>query len=131
MFIDCSNVLEYSVEASPDADAIVACIKDRFEKLKIELGKLKAFVSDGASVMVGKKGGVATKLREQFASTMINIHCICHRLALACGDTGDEYKFVNSFEETMYDQLWAFFKNSSKRLKNISELLYAVKTSTP
>ena len=101
MFIDCSNVLEYSVEASPDADAIVACIKDRFEKLKIELGKLKAFVSDGASVMVGKKGGVATNLREQFASTIINIHCICHILALACGHTGDESKLVNSFEETM------------------------------
>ena len=73
--------------------------------------------------MVGKKGGVATKLREQFASTMINIHCICHRLALACGDTGDEYKFVNSFEETMIS-LWAFFKNSSKMLKiNIRTVL--------
>ena len=92
MFIDCSNVLEYSVEASPDADAIVACINDRFEKLKIELGKLKAFVSDGLSVIVGKKGGVATKLSEQFASTMININCVCHRLALAWGDIGDEYK---------------------------------------
>ena len=116
VFIDCSDVLEYSPDASPDADAIVACITDRFEKLGIEIGKLRAFVSDGASVMLGEQGGVATKLREEFAGTMINIHCICHRLALACGDTGDEYKFINSFEETLIG-LWAFFKNSSKRLK--------------
>ena len=116
MFIDCSDLLEYSPEASPDADAIVKCITERFDKLRIEIKKLKAFVSDGASVMVGNKGGVAAKLKKNFATTMINIHCICHRLALACGDTGDEYKFINYFEETMIG-LWAFFKNSSKRLK--------------
>ena len=62
----------------------------------MEIGNLKAFVSDGASVMTGAKGGVAAKLRKDFASTMINIHCICHRLALACADTGDDYKFINT-----------------------------------
>ena len=116
VFIDCSDVLECSADASADADAIVTCITERFEKLGIEIKRLKAFVSDGASVMIGKKGGVAAKLKNEFTSTMINIHCICHRLALACGDTGDDYKFINSFEETMIE-LWSFFKNSSKRLK--------------
>ena len=41
-----------------------------------------------ASVMTGAKGGVATKLREEFSKSIINIHCICQRLALACADTG-------------------------------------------
>ena len=115
-FIDSSDVLEFSEDASPDADAIVSCITKRFVELGIEISRLKAFVSDGASVMVGEKGGVAAKLKKDFSSTMANIHCICHRLALACGDTGDEYHFVSSFENTMIE-LWKFFKNSTKRLK--------------
>ena len=115
-FLDCSDLLEHSPEASPNADAIVTCITKKFEELGMEIKKLKAFVSDGASVMTGVKGGVATKLREEFSKSMINIHCICHRLALACADTGDDYKFIRSFEQNLIE-LWKFFKNSSKRLK--------------
>ena len=47
---------------------------------------------------------------------MLSVHCICHRLALACGDTGDDLKFIPDFETTMI-QLWTFLKNSPKRLK--------------
>ena len=46
----------------------------------------------------------------------LNIHCICHRLALGSSDAGDEFKLVKGFELTML-QLWRFFKNSPKRLK--------------
>ena len=48
---------------------------------------------------------------------MINIHCICHRLGLACAGTGDALKFIQEYEKTMLD-LWTFFKNSPKRLKS-------------
>ena len=115
-YLDCSDLLEHSPEASPDADAIVACITEKFKELTLEIENLKAFVSDGASVMTGVKGGVAAKLRNEFTATMINVHCVCHRLALACADTGDDYKFINSLEETLLN-LWKFFKNSPKRLK--------------
>ena len=115
-FLDCSDLLEHSPDASPDADAIVTCITKKFNELTLEIENLKAFVSDGASVMTGVKGGVAAKLRNEFTATMINVHCVCHRLALACADTGDDYKFINSLEETLLN-LWKFFKNSPKRLK--------------
>ena len=62
VFLDCSDLLSYSLDSSPNADAIVACITKKFEELNIEISKLRAFVSDGASVMVGVKGGVAAKL---------------------------------------------------------------------
>ena len=90
VFIDCLNLLEFSENSSPNADAIVSCITEKFQELKIEISNLKAFVSDGASVMVGKKGGIATKLKTNFPLKMFNIHCICHRLALACADTCKE-----------------------------------------
>ena len=115
-FLDCADLLEHSIDASPNADAIVTCLTKKMQELAMERGNLKAFVSDGVSVMTGAEGGVAAKFWQDFASTMINIHCICHRLALACVDTGDDYKFINSFEENRI-KLWKFFKNSSKRLK--------------
>ena len=47
-------------------------------------------------IIVGKKGGVATKLETNFALTVFIIYCICHRLALACADTGDDYKSIRN-----------------------------------
>ena len=44
-------------------------------------------------------------------SGMLSMHCICHHLALACGDTGGDLKFISDFETTMI-QLW-----TSKHLK--------------
>ena len=64
--------------------------------------------------MTGFKGDVVIKLKKDFSKTLINIHCICHRLALACADSGDE--FIRNFKKNLIE-LWMFFKNSSKRLK--------------
>ena len=62
VFIDCSNLLEFSENSSPNADAKITCVTEKFQELKIEILNLKAFISDRGSVMVGKKSGVATKL---------------------------------------------------------------------
>ena len=128
VFIDCSNLLEFSENYSPKADAIVSCVSEKFQELKIEISYLKAFVSDGASVMVGKKSGVATKLKTNFALKMFNIHCICHRLALACADTGDDYKFIRNTEGILIQILiWRFFKNSPKRLHIYMKVTFSAK----
>ena len=60
---------------------------------------------------------------------MINVHCICHRLALTCSDTGDELQFVKDFELTM-TQLWKFFKDSPKASSCMSELQCNLKILT-
>ena len=98
-FIDCSNLLEFSENSSPNANAIVSCITEKFQELQIQISNLKAFVSDGVSVVVDRKGVVSTKLKTNFALKMFNIHCICYR----------------NVEEILIE-LWRFFKNSSKRL---------------
>ena len=77
----------------------------------------KAFTSDGASVMTGHQSGVAARLSEhENCQTRLSVHFICHRLALACSDTGDELSYIQEFEKTLL-QLWKFFKNSPKRLR--------------
>ena len=98
VFTDCSNLLEFSENSKPNADAIVPCITEKFQELKIKISNLKVFASDGASIMVGKKVSVETKLKINFALKMFNIHFICHRLALACANTCDDYKFIRNVE---------------------------------
>ena len=116
-FANTSNLLAESATSAADSESIFLSLQDLIKnELSLDLKDLKAFCSDGASVMTGKNSGVAAKFRQlDDCNTMINVHCICHRLALACGDTGNELKFISDFELTL-TQLWIFFKNSPKRL---------------
>ena len=67
--------------------------------------------------MTGVNNDAAAHLREnQDLIQMLNIHSICHRLALACADSSSQLTLLKDFVEVLI-QLWAFFKNSPKRLK--------------
>ena len=101
--IDCLNLLEFFKSSPPNADTIVFCVTEKFQELQIKISNSKVFVSDGTSVMIGRKSGVATKLETNFALKMFNIICICHRLALACADTGDDYKFIRNVGEILIE----------------------------
>ena len=92
---------------------IVNVITEELKRDKLDINKLRSFASDGASVMTGSRNGVAVKLREQVPNLII-IHCICHRLALACNDTNDTLKSISQVE-TVARQLWSFFENSAAR----------------
>ena len=51
------------------------------QQLGIEISKTASLASDGASVMMGETGGLAAKLRDKHCPMLLNIHCVCHRLA--------------------------------------------------
>ena len=82
-FLDFCNLLKHSLDASPDVDAIVLCLTKKLHKLAIKTRNLKTFVSDEASVMKCAKRGITAKLRKDFVSSMINMHCKCHQAC--CG----------------------------------------------
>ena len=50
VFIICSN-LSYLPNVSPNADAIASCFTEKFNELNLDRATLKAFFSDGTSVM--------------------------------------------------------------------------------
>ncbi|CAH3171784.1 unnamed protein product, partial [Porites evermanni] len=85
------NVLEEF--ASANADAFTSLIKDELQQCSLSLKNLKGFATDRASVMTGKKNGVATKLSE-LNPVLISVHCICHKLALACTYTNKEIDYI-------------------------------------
>ena len=47
--------------------------------------------------MVGKNNGISALLKRETPS-LVNIHCICHRLALACGDSNNKVKYMLTIE---------------------------------
>ena len=88
-FVNVSDVLEGSVDTAATAETIHDCLINLLNSLDLKIQNAKAFISDGASVMTGYQSGVATQLSEhENCQTMLSVHCICHRLALACNDTG-------------------------------------------
>lgn len=65
-----------------DADHIVRAISasmdERFETCSWK-EKLVAMGTDGASVMVGNRSGVVTRMKEIVDHNVISIHCSAHR----------------------------------------------------
>ena len=116
-FVDVSNVLEGSMDITTTAETIHDCLINLLISLDLKIQNAKAFTSDGASVMTGHQSGVAARLSErENYQAMLRVHCICHRLALPCSDTGDELSYIQEFEKTLL-QLGKCFKNPPKRLK--------------
>ena len=66
IFVDSSDLLEKSEEASPSADAIINCLVAMLNQLGLELSDLKAVSSDCASVMTGVDGGVMQQNWEEW-----------------------------------------------------------------
>ena len=127
-FLDFTDLFNFSETNSDDSQTIHDCLINLISNLKLELPNLKAFSSDGASVMTGSKGGIAAKLREhQNLKYLLNVHCIYHRPVLACADSSNQLNFLKEFELTL-TQLWTFFNNSPKRL-NIYLKYEALKTA--
>ena len=52
--------------------------------------------------MFGRSGGTTVPCR------CAHFHCICHRLALACCDSGNETEYIREVEGIL-TQIWKFF----------------------
>lgn len=111
-FLSINNLLEDSPSA--DASTITNCIIKTMDKFGLDSTKLSSFVSDEAAVMTGSRSGVATKLKEMNPQ-LINFHCICHRLALACTDALSSVSYISSVLKWL-SQLWYTFQNSPKKM---------------
>ncbi|CAB4414651.1 unnamed protein product [Rhizophagus irregularis] len=62
------------------------------------------------STMVGRKNGVATKLKE-INPFLTSMHCIAHRLHLAGRDAANEVQYFKDYEATC-KELYSYFNGS-------------------
>ena len=111
-FLSANDLLVESDSAN--AETITSTLVKELNQCNLSVGKLNGLCTDGASVMTGKTSGVATRLKE-LNKHLVSIHCICHKLSLACCDTNDEIAYMQEVERWLF-QAWKFFANSPKRL---------------
>jgi len=71
-----------------------------------------SFVSDGASVLLGKKNGVAKKLKDKYPR-IFSWHCMNHRLELAVNDSLKDVRATNHFK-CFIDSLYVLYNASPK-----------------
>ncbi|XP_068712958.1 zinc finger protein 862-like [Montipora foliosa] len=98
---------------SANSQALYDIVIEQFQS--IGLTKLTGLCTDGASVMVDKREELAAKIKRD-CPHMINLHCVCHKLALACVQADQGLKYVDHMS-TIIPQLWQSMENSSKRTK--------------
>lgn len=79
----------------------------------MELKKMKSCVTDGAGAMIGRHNGMAAIIKRDVPD-LINIHCVCHRLALACADAAKELSYIKKVEGLLL-QVWKFYEYSPKK----------------
>ena len=96
-----------------DADSIVQCLLDTLTEHGLDLNKCTGLGSDGASVMAGIHSGVSTQLRH-LQPTLISVHCVAHRLALAVVQAA---KLISPVEKikNYINSLFVYFPGSAKR----------------
>ena len=63
-----------------DASTICSSLMETLAEYGLGIECVAAFGSDGASVMTGKRNGVAARLK-QMKPSLVSVHCIAHRLA--------------------------------------------------
>ena len=110
----------------PDGTArtITEAVCTLCREMGFDLQRLCGLSSDGASVMLGIRGGVSKLLKDQVPFLVPN-HCIAHRLALDAGQVANEVTYLKRFKDVL-DQLYRFYENSAVRfagLKSIQEVL--------
>ena len=106
------------------AAAIKEAIDAYFLKIGVPPSKLVGFGSDGASVMLGSKNGVATKLREH-NPFMVNVHCVAHRFALCTSQGANKVSLIKGFVETL-TSLYYFFQHSAVRCSKLQTVQEAL-----
>lgn len=95
------------------ADTIKEKLVDVCQESGLPLSKITGFGSDGASVMVGCRTGVANRLTS-LNPEMISVHCGAHRLALAASQAASSVPYMKKFNGYL-NTLFYFFKNSLLR----------------
>lgn len=122
-FLSVNDLLEDAESA--DAKTITKTIFNNLEKFELDKKGLCAFVSDGAAVMTGVKSGVATLLKKENPQ-VISVHCICHRLALACTDTLQNVGYIKNVH-TWLMQLWNMLQKSPKKMASFLQIQLRIK----
>jgi len=97
--------------------ALLECLhKHKFTDAVLQ-SRWLALGTDGASVMLGRVGGVLAKLQEKFPN-ILGWHCFNHRLELSVHDVVTSVTDVNHFK-TFLDKIYTLYSRSPKAKRQL------------
>ena len=110
---------------SSKAPGILKAIKSVMDTIDPQwIKKLISTGTDGASVMMGRKGGVVSLIKQD-APQVIGIHCVAHNLELAFSGTLKSNETMMSIRDLL-NGCWKHYKYSPKALRVLLELAEAM-----
>jgi hypothetical protein len=86
------------------------------KEYKLQLDNLVGVSCDGASAMLGRKQGFASRLQELMPYLII-VHCLAHRLALSCKDAMQDTALADA--DNWIDTAFSFFRKSPLRTAHL------------
>ncbi|XP_070563662.1 zinc finger protein 862-like [Ptychodera flava] len=107
-----------------NAESIINAIDRAFcAELTIEPNQWKqnlvGMASDGASVMIGARGGVTTRVRQD-VQHLVNVHCTAHRLELCLKSALKEFAMYRNIEDFLIN-IFKFYTNSPRNYAALRE----------
>ncbi|XP_078504219.1 uncharacterized protein LOC144762807 [Lissotriton helveticus] len=105
---------------SCNAEAITTAVKEFYTANELDLMKMVMFTSDGASVMLGKNNGVATRLKQSIPH-LVEQHCVAHREDLGVDDAWKRVPMIKEME-TLLRTAYTVFSRSSARKSKLDEM---------
>ena len=108
---------------SATADGVCNAVTTSLETIDIDQETLKKKLVgcnfDGASVMMGKKSGVAVQIQKKVPQPVVILHCVAHNLELAVLDAVKTVPYLETFHETIR-QVFKFFYYSPKKRREVN-----------
>ncbi|KAH7421774.1 hypothetical protein KP509_13G074700 [Ceratopteris richardii] len=100
---------------------LLAAISAFINENMLDIHKLIAIATDGASIMIGHKRGVLSPFQESMPHIM-GVHCIAHRLALAANDGFATCPYIFAFVDKVANKLYSWLGKSSEQHLKIHSL---------
>ena len=108
------SVLEQGESCSTNAETLFEVFCNKLEELDLYVTKVGGMASDGVSVVLICHNGVAATLKAVVPSVIV-VHCVCHRLALAYADSNQELSYIEKVTNYL-TELWKLFKYSNLKM---------------
>ena len=105
------------------ADEIYKCVLQALDESDLDINKLCALATDGASVMTGVHKGVASRLKKD-VSHLISTHCMAHHLQLVGEKAAAKVPLIQKFIDILnqFARCLKFSPKLTRILENAKQL---------
>ena len=119
------HVQTYFLGVSELTDGTAETVTESIKTIDgLSMERVVAFGSDGPAVMVGRENGVAARLSTDQKS-LVSIHCVAHRLALAVSESAETVPDVKRFKGYVKG-LFTYFHRSANRTTHLKSIFEEV-----